>query len=175
RLIRLDEINEEGHHAYRQALANVYASFDPDVPVRMVYLLDGSPAGVNLYFGVTSDANGADLHEALKNLRGALEGHLPGINFGGEVSHDDVNGLLDRWQRSSHQGVVLGAPTGQAEGQPNEEQSFQGIDRLVRALQSGTRMDSVNASHWQFAVISQPLAREHIRQQLDAAYALSSD
>ena len=39
RLIRLDEINEERHHAYRLALANVYATLDPDQPVRLLYLL----------------------------------------------------------------------------------------------------------------------------------------
>ena len=43
RLIRLDEINEEGHQAYRQALANVYATLDANQPVRLLYLLDGGP------------------------------------------------------------------------------------------------------------------------------------
>ena len=61
RLIRLDEINEERHQAYRQALANVYATLDPDQPVRLLYLLDGGPTGVNLYFGVVAEAADADL------------------------------------------------------------------------------------------------------------------
>lgn len=38
RLIRLDEINEDGHQAYRQALANVYATLDPEQNVRFLYL-----------------------------------------------------------------------------------------------------------------------------------------
>lgn len=174
RLIRLDEINEENHQAYRQALANVYASLDPASPVRLLYLLDGSPSGVRLYFGVTSDAAEADVHEAMINLRGALEGHLPGINFGKEIQESEREKLLEHWQRSTHQGVMLGAPTGQKEEQSSEKQSFQSIDRLVRALQSGSRTDTHSASRWQLAVLGQPLSREAIRAQLDEAYALSS-
>jgi len=54
RLIRLDEINDEKHQAYRQALANVYAALDPGQNARLVYLLEGSPKGVALYFGMVA-------------------------------------------------------------------------------------------------------------------------
>ncbi|MGV8804228.1 MAG: hypothetical protein ACWA6Y_04625 [Polaromonas sp.] len=147
----------------------------------MLYLLDGGPDGVVLYFGVVAeavDAEDADiLHEAMKNLRGALEGQLPGINFGDEVDTNAKNDLLDRLYQATQQGVMLGAPTGQGQDQANDEQSFQGIDRLVRAMQSGSRIKnytSPNVGNWQLTVISQPLERQHIRQHLDSAYALSS-
>jgi hypothetical protein len=174
RLIRLDEINVEGHQAYRQALANVYASLDPTQPVRLLYLLDGSPSGIALYFGVTSDCADADLHEAMKNLRGALEGQLPGINFGEKVVQASSNALVEQFNNAAFQGVMLGAPTGQPHDESSDEQNFQGLDRLVRALQSGSRSDNQNDGHWQLAVTSQPLTRQQIRQHLDAAYALSS-
>lgn len=174
RLIRLDEINEERHQAYRQALANVYASLDPAQPVRLLYLLDGSPSGVTLYYGVTADSVETDLHEAMKNLRGALEGQLPGINFGEKVAEATSNELIERFRDASYQGVMLGAPTGQQQDEASDEQNFQGLDRLVRALQSGSRNDTPNDGRWQLAVTSQPLARQQIRQHLDAAYALSS-
>ena len=48
RLIRVDEINEEGHQAYRQALANVYGTLDAEQAVRFLYLLCGSASGVEL-------------------------------------------------------------------------------------------------------------------------------
>ena len=173
RLIRLDEINEEGHQAYRQALANVYASLNPSDPVRLLYLLDGSPQGIALYFGVVADSPQADLHEAMLNLRSALEGQLPGVNFGEEVPTQE---LLQQWQRSRHHGVMLGAPTAESDETtaPAQEQSFQGIDRLVRALQSGVKTGSTSTGRWQLTVVSQPLLREHIRKLLDEAYALSS-
>lgn len=172
RLIRLDEINEERHQAYRQALANVYATLDPEQPVRLLYLLDGGPTGVNLYFGVVAEAADADLlHIAMQNLRGALEGQLPGINFGKEIEASQTDALLERLSRSARQGVLLGTPTGQEQDQANEELNFQDMDRLVRALQSGSGGDT---DSWQMAIVSQPLTREQIHQQLDAAYALSS-
>lgn len=172
RLFRLDEINDERHQAYRQALANVYFTLDPDVPVRLLYLLDGGPTGVNLYFGVVADAaNADDLHDAMQNLRGALEGQLPGINFGDEVRLGDRNALLDRLCRSPKRGVLLGTPTGQEQEQTSEELNFQDMDRLVRALQSGTGKDT---DTWQLAVIGRPLSRQEVNQRLDAAYALSS-
>lgn len=172
RLIRLDEINEERHHAYRQALANVYATLDPNQAVRLLYLLDGGPAGVNLYFGVIADgSSNVNLHDALLNLRGALEGQLPGINFGKEIEVAQRDELITRLCQAPRQGVLLGIPTGQDQTQTNEDLNFQDMDRLVRALQSGS---SGQTDCWQLAVVSQSLTRQQIHQQLDSAYALSS-
>lgn len=173
RLIRLDEINEEKHQVYRQALVNVYASLNPEEQVRMLYLLEGSANGVNLYFGVVSDT--ADLvFEAYKNLRGALEGQLPGINFGNDVATTTTQELINAMQGSKYQGVILGTPTDQSEDNAQDENNYQDIDRLVRALQSTSRNDAQSNSRWQLAVLSQPLTRQSIDQQLDAAYQLSS-
>lgn len=174
RLIRLDEINEEGHQAYRQALANVYATLDPQQPVRLLYVLDGSASGVSLYYGVASDQQNTDLHEAMKNLRGALEGQLPGINFGEPIKKDECNTLLKRLQKTEHQGIMLGAPTQSAQDDAQNEQNFQGLDRLVRALQSGGNTHAQNDGRWQLTVVSQPLERTHIHALLNDAYNLSS-
>lgn len=171
RLIRLDEINEERHQTYQQALANVYASMDCTQAARLLYLLDGSPDGVHLYFGVVADSPDTDLHQAIQNLRGALEGQLPGINFGEEIGGSRKAALLERLGRSRRQGVLLGTPTLDEQTPHGDAPNFQDIDRLVRALQSGG--DSSSDS-WQLTVISQPLTRPQIRQQLQAAYALSS-
>lgn len=173
RLIRLDEINEEGHQAYRQALANVYATLDAKQNVRLLYMIDGSPSGVALYFGVVAESNGEDVHEAMKNLRGALEGHLPGINFGEEVTSVTREALIANFCNAQHQGVMMGAPTGQSHDERNEDDNFQGLDRLVRALQSGSGSTLGNGG-WKLAVVSQPFERQQIRQMLDDAYALSS-
>lgn len=175
RLIRLDEINDEKHQTYRQALANVYAALNPEQNMRLLYLLDGSPRGVALYFGVVAAASDTDLHEAMKNLRGSLEGQLPGINFGKEdVTPQDIQSIISRWDQWPCQGVMLGVPTGQDDDNTGEDQNFQGIDRLVRALQSGTRPPFQSNAHWQLVVVGQPLTRHEIRQHLDAAYRLSS-
>ena len=174
RLFRLDEINDERHQAYRQALANVYASMDPEQPVRLLYLLEGGPTGVNLYFGVVAEPeNDKLLHGAMHNLRSALEGQLPGVNFGDEVTPDERAALLDRFCCSRKRGVLLGTPTGQAQDQNSDELNFQDMDRLVRALQSGSSGET-GTDTWQLAVVTRPLPRREVHQQLDAAYTLSS-
>lgn len=175
RLIRLDEINEEGHQAYRQALANVYATLDAKQNVRLLYMIDGSPSGVALYFGVVAETNGEDIHEAMKNLRGALEGQLPGINFGEEVTPTTRDALITNFCSAPHQGVMMGAPTGQSQDERSEDDNFQGLDRLVRALQSGSGSNTQANAGWKLAVVSQPFERQQIRQMLDDAYVLSSE
>ncbi len=176
RLIRLDEINDEKHQAYRQALANVYAALDPEQNIRLLYLLSGSPKGVALYFGVIAGDKNTDTHEAMKLLRGALEGQLPGINFGEEINIQDKESIISHWSKWSCQGVMLGVPTPQAEDDTEQDQDFQGVDRLVRALQSGSgKPATLGSGCWQLAVIAQPLERQEIYRQLDAAYHLSSE
>lgn len=172
-LIRLDEINEESHQVYRQALVNVYASLDPDEPVHMLYLLEGSSGGINLYFGVVSEDENRNF-EGYKNLRGALEGQLPGINFGDDVTKETRDELIKNINGSKFQGMILGTPTGQGEDSPQDEHNYQDIDRLVRALQSTSRRDDQSNSRWYLTVLSHPLKRQSIDQQLDAAYQLSS-
>lgn len=174
RLIRLDEINEEGHQAYRQALTNVYATLDSRQNVRFLYLVDGSLSGVALYFGVVADNESEDIHEAMKNLRGALEGHLPGINFGEEVTPTNRDELIASFCRSPHQGVMMGAPTSQSQDQRNDDDNFQGLDRLVRALQLSGSTNTLGNGGWKLAVVSRPFERQQIRQMLDDAYMLSS-
>lgn len=173
--MRLDAINEDGHQSLRQALANVYASLNPDDHVRLVYLLDARASGVDLYFGVAADSeHSADLHEAIKTLRGALEGQLPGVNFGTEeLQPAGRAALLGRIANQPHRGVLLGVPTAQDAQQQAQQQdapNFQDLNRLVGSLQTGG-----SSGQWQLTIVSQPLPRAHIQAQLDAAYALASE
>ena len=75
RLFRLHEISEDKPTAYRQAIANVFASLNAS-GCACVYLLSGKPEGVELYVGVVADAAGgpADVHEAGKTLKDSLKG-----------------------------------------------------------------------------------------------------
>ncbi|MFM2330144.1 MAG: hypothetical protein RLZZ494_2247 [Pseudomonadota bacterium] len=171
RLIRLDEISEANPGAYRSALANVYATLGSNDGTQFLYLLDGRPEGVALYFGITGSHASADVHEAVKNLWGALEGQLPGIHLN-EGSRESVMAHLEQ---SVHRGLVLGVPTAQDEGQGSEDDNFQGIERLVRTLTSSRGGKDPNVTRWQLVVVCQPLKREEVHQQLNEAYALASD
>ncbi len=176
KLLRVEEINDENPSAYRLALANVYAALEHEDQIQFIYLLDVSLEGVALYFGVnqlTSAIDGPG-HESLKNLRGALEGQLPGINLS---RLEGIEPLMARLQASKHKGVVLGIPTGKSQDQDSNEEDYQGIERLVRTLLSGSGSDSgsINSANWQMVVVTQPLTRKDARVYLDDAYELASE
>lgn len=176
KLLRVEGINDENPSAYRLALANVYAALEHEDQIQFIYLLDVSLEGVALYFGVnqlTSAIDGPG-HEALKNLRGALEGQLPGINLS---KLENIEPLMARLQESKHKGVVLGIPTGKSQEQDSDEEDYQGIERLVRTLLSGSGSDSdsINSANWQMVVVTQPLTRKDARVYLDDAYELASE
>ncbi|MGI2065325.1 ATP-binding protein [Shewanella sp. MF08487] len=174
KLLRVEEINDENPSAYRLALANVYAALEHEDQIQFVYLLDVSLEGVALYFGVNQLTSAADGHEAFKNLRGALEGQLPGINLS---KLEGIEPLMERLQASKHKGVVLGIPTGKSQEQDSNEEDYQGIERLVRTLLSGSGSDSdsINSANWQMVVVTQPLTRKDARVYLDDAYELASE
>jgi hypothetical protein len=172
RLMRVEEINDEKSCAYRNALANVYATLEFEQGVQFIYLLDCGLEGVSLYFGVSQLQQDADSHEALKNFRGALEGQLLGINLSTLDNHDAI---IEHLQQSRYQGVVLGIPTGQSEEQGKQEEDFQGIERLVRTLLVGSSSGTQNSARWQMAVVTQPLTRGMARSYLDGAYDLASE
>ncbi|WP_370560314.1 hypothetical protein NMD87_12415 [Edwardsiella tarda] len=172
RLMMVEEINDEKTCAYRNALTNVYATLKYEQGIQFVYLLDCGLDGVSLYFGVSQLQQYADDHEALKNFRGALEGQLPGINLSNLNNHDS---LIERLQQSRYQGIVLGIPTRHPEEQSQQEDDFQGIERLVRTLLVGSKSDTQNAARWQMVVVTQPLSRDVARAYLDGAYDLASE
>jgi hypothetical protein len=172
RLMRLDEINEENPSTYRSALANVYATLDAEDGTSFLYLLDGRPDGVSLHFGIIESHADGDSHEAFKNLWGALEGQLPGINLSRE---ENIEPIIQRLESSRFHGIVLGVPTLQDDGQGSEDENFQGFERLVRTLVSRRGNEDPNVTRWQLAVVCQPLSRVEARQRLDAAYDLASE
>jgi hypothetical protein len=174
RLVRLDEITEENPSGYRGALANVYATLDAEEGTQFLYLLEGQAGRVTLYFGVIEAQHTETGYEAMKNLRSALEGQLPGIHLTAEVDEAEIQAITARLAASPHRGLVLGVPTVQEEGADNDEEDFQGIERLVRTLTTGPKPDEPNTAYWQLAIVFQPLTRETRRQQLEAAFDLGS-
>jgi len=171
RLIPLDEINEEAPTAYRNAVTNVFSAFDAEMKVSLLYILEGGPKGVSLYFGLAGGP-GLDLHESMRVLRGTLEGQLPGVVFGPERENPDV---LAHIAAATHRGLVLGVPTPQEEESASEENHSQGIERLVRNLISSGRGDgNANQSRWQVVLVAEPIPMQAVRQRLNATHELQS-
>lgn len=171
-LIRLDEINEEKPLAYRQALANVFAAVTSEQRVRLLYVLEGKPGGLSLYFGVVTTDREVDGYEALKNLRAALDGQLPGIDFE-EIGAALRDGIIAQWRAFPYHGVMLGVPAESGEPATDQGADSQGVERLVRAVHSGS--EAGEQPRWQLVVVAEPLDAATVRAMIDEAYQLSSE
>ncbi|MGB9577934.1 MAG: ATP-binding protein [Halothiobacillaceae bacterium] len=171
RLIALKEINEEAPTAYREAITNVVSALDAGVQVSLIYILEGTPNGVGLYFGLLAGA-GVELHYPIRNLRCTLEGQLPGVAFGDDREGGDV---LQRLEAARHVGAVFGVPTPQREESSERGAHSQGIERLVRnLLSSGLSDGSTNPSCWQIVLVAEPIPRQATLQRLDLTLELQS-
>lgn len=165
RLFRLHEISEDKPTAYRQAIANVFASLNAS-GCACVYLLSGKPEGVELYVGVVADAAGgpADVHEAGKTLKAGFEGNFLGARL--VETRDDAPELRAMLAKSRHFGLMTGVPSLNQEPQNAQEDESQGVERLVNSLLGET---------WQLTVVATPASDEDIRDTLEQVYDLASE
>lgn len=163
RLFHVTEIGEGKAHAYRLAMANVIAGLD-DPKFRAIYILSGTPEGINLYVGIASSEDGDDrLHEMATTLKASFEGNFIGAKLDDVKSnHAAVNEMLDSVK---HLGLVTGVPSfNQDDGQGDED--FQGIERLANSLIGET---------WQLVVVAEPGQDADVRDTLQRIYNFSTE
>lgn len=168
-LFRVREIFAGEVADYRRALANIYAALDAAMQAALIYLLEGSPRGVALYFGVMVERS--DLREARKLLISALEGQLPGLAWE-EVSQPEVAcRLLDGALKADQRGLMLGVPA--ADVEDGGKLDVQGIERLVRALLVGP--DGRSGERWRLLIVAKPLPRHRVGELFNRALAISTE
>lgn len=163
RLFRLHEISEDKPKAYRQAIANVFSGLNAS-QCACVYILSGRPEGVELYLGVASTQQDADIHEAGKIFKAGFEGNFLGGRFV-DLKNDtpEIAGLLSR---SMHFGQMTGVPSFNEDTQQADDEDFQGVERLVNSLLGET---------WQLIIVAEPGSDAEIRGTLDHIYQIASD
>ncbi len=166
-LFRVSEIFAGEAADYRRALANVYAAFDVALQAALVYLVEGGPQGVALYFGVM--APNADLREARKLLVSALEGQLPGLALKEEDALQ-ARKRLDAALGAKQRGLMLGVPA--VDTDEGGELDAQGIERLVRALLVSP--DGRSGERWRLLIVADPLPRDTVLGLLKQALSLTS-
>jgi hypothetical protein len=172
-LIRVREIFEGEAGGYRQALANVYATLDAGSSVRLVYMIEGGPEGIELYFGVVTTASAKSaLHEGTKLLLGALEGQLAGLSLERETPEQSRQ-LLQRAVAAPVRGLLLGVPSTQQQEDEGPGDDFQGVERLARALLVGS--EGRSGDRWHMLIVSRPLARSVVPALLEDALAVSTE
>lgn len=163
-LLHVTEVNEEKPSAYQAAMSNVLAVMQGRTNVRIVYLLKGDHERVGLYIGVAAtEQSRTDLYEQQKNLSAALKGHLPGI----EIQPTALAEVDARWSDYQHFGVALGIPTCHEDRDKTDDEDFQGIERLIRAMQS-------SGNHWQLLLTAKPMSRVAIEELIEEVMTLSS-
>ena len=163
RLFHVAEIGEGKANAYRLAMANVIAGLD-DPKFRAVYILSGTPEGINLYVGIASSEEGdAQLHEMAKTLKASFEGNFLGAKLENIKSdHAAVNDML---KSVKHLGLVTGVPSfNEDDGQGDED--FQGIERLANSMLGET---------WQLIVVAEPGNDADVRDTLQRIYDFSTE
>lgn len=163
RLFRLHEISEDKPKAYRQAIANVFSGLNAS-QCACVYILSGRPEGVELYLGVASTQQDADIHEAGKIFKAGFEGNFLGGRFV-DLKNDtpEIAGLLSG---SMHFGQMTGVPSFNEDTQQADDEDFQGVERLVNSLLGET---------WQLIIVAEPGSDAEIRDTLDYIYQIASD
>ncbi|MGD9889066.1 MAG: hypothetical protein AB7S56_07360, partial [Halothiobacillaceae bacterium] len=143
-------------------MSNIFAAAQEQKNTHIVYLLRGTRERVNLYLGIAvPEGMPADLHEARKNLQAALLGHLPGV----QLSNDDSP--TESMEDYCRFGVALGVPTAHEDDAKSDEVDFQGIERLIRAMQS-------SGNDWQLMLVARPLERTEIQGYIDQTMSLAS-
>jgi len=163
RLFRLHEISADKPKAYRQAIGNVFSSLN-ESGCACVYILSGRPEGIELYLGVATSQEDADIHEAGKIFKAGFEGNFLGgriVDLKNDAS--EISGLLSY---SMHFGQMTGVPSLNEDMQQADDEDFQGVERLVNSLLGET---------WQLIIVAEPGDDAEIRGTLDHIYQIASD
>lgn len=162
KLFKISEISagEAAHH--RLAMGNVLASLNK-AHSRLIYLVSGTPEGVEFYLGVaTEKRNDDELHELAKMLHHAFCGNFLGANLEPLREGDP---RLDRvCSETKYQGIATGVPSFNEESGQIEE-DFQGIERLVNSMLGET---------WQLVIVAEPSSEKENRNTLDRLYDLAT-
>ena len=162
-LFRLDEISEDKPKAYRQAIANVFASLNT-TNCACLYILSGQPQGIDLYIGVASNKGNADIHEAGKIFEAGFKGNFLGAQL--SKIKDDSPEINDLMKKTRHFGLMMGVPSFNDHQASSDEEDFQGVERLVNSLLGET---------WQLIIVAEPASDEEIRTTLSKIYDLASE
>lgn len=164
RFFHVSEISEGKAAAYRLAMANVMAGVD-DARYSTIYILSGTPEGVNLYVGIASSSVGDDqIHDMAQTLKASFEGNFPGAQLGDVRSGDpQLQKMLDSVK---HLGLVTGVPSyNEEEGRAGDE-DFQGIERLANSMAGET---------WQLVIVAEPGSDAEVRDTLQKIYEFSTE
>lgn len=144
-LYHIEEITFEEDAPRKEAFENVISTLKID-GVNFLYIILGDVYGVNFYFGIVKDLNKdidleIDIYDIGKEI---LKPSIVGNFRGSKVKELEVgkrNKILDEVSKMKYFGVLEGVP-----GINEENEAFQGVDRLVDIMAGDTFIVSILAS-----------------------------
>lgn len=164
RLFNITEIAEGKAAAYRLAMSNVMSSLDAP-GCRTVYILSGTPEGVNLYVGIASSQMADDeLHDMAQTLKASFEGNFLGARLT-DVKGGDAR-IEEMFESVKHLGLVSGVPSFNEEESRAGDEDFQGIERLANSMAGET---------WQLVIVAEPGSDGEVRDTLQRIYDFSTE
>jgi len=163
RLYHLTEIGNGKAVTYRLAMANVISVLN-HTDCSALYCLSGNKNGIELYIGVTSHKQEADVHETGISLCAAFEGNFLGAKL--TPVPNDSSQLDELLKASNHLGLITGVPSYNEDESAQGDEDFQGIDRLANSLIGET---------WQLLVVAEPGTDQEIRKTLEQILDFSTE
>lgn len=162
RFYRINEISESNASQYRMAMANVIAGLS-DNHSAIVYLLSGSPSGIDLYIGVASNEQYTD--DEAEMLRCAFEGNFFGADLYKLKEGSDTIILENIFKTTRYLGLITGVPSFNDEENNLDGKDYQGIEILVNTL--------IDA-RWQMVIVAEAGSDANIKTSLEEIYELST-
>lgn len=160
---KINTLSFDDEYPRREAFENVLFAIDKPT-INFVYILEGSPEGINLYMGVVKNSDADDKlkpSDYSKNLKLAFEGNFNGSKLE-PVNGEDFNRLLnvsaDEYRRA---GFIVGVPSINEDSHSSNNGDFQGIDRLI---------NSMLGNKWRVVIVCQPVSEEEIYEYQENVY-----
>lgn len=165
RLFRLSELSVEEEVVLRQSLENVIGCLG-NTQFRWVYLISGTPSGIELYIGVVKARPQADIHDYSQFLKSHFEGNFTGAKLDTLYRDEVERSIFTPLNQSRYVGLMCGVPSRHIEQQSSNPNVSQGIDRLANSLLGEA---------WQLVIVAEPAAEREVNQQLQQLLQLASD
>lgn len=162
RFYRINEIGESNASQNRMAMANVIAGLI-DNHSAIVYLLSGSPSGIDLYIGVASNEQYTD--DEAEMLRSSFEGNFFGADLYKLKNGKDTIVLENLFKTTKYLGLITGVPSFNEEENNLDGKDYQGIEILVNTLAD---------SKWQLIIVAEAGSDKVIKSDLENIYELST-
>lgn len=174
KFFKVEKLAYDKDYPRREAFANILATMN-STAFNFAYVLAGSEKGIELYVGIVKNANDEknDFGESIQAkdyggiLKNAFEGNFNGSKLTpirNNIEQLFLNGaeLYKNTNNEINAGLLLGVPTVNKKN-ANNDQDFQGIDRLI---------NSMLGVNWRIIVVCEPVKREEILSLQKSAYEL---